>query len=246
MNITAAIQKNSRQGILRALSKAGATPNGAMMAMAIASGSGSQDLTIRILKDFVERGADFKEVGRDGLSSMHQAALKGRFEVIAYLQTLGCSLDARGKDGITPLMAIAAAKAHAETIKNFGRLDGVGLDSWDIRGRSAIHYCGDSRTAQALAEVGASLDKTDKNGYTALMLALGQRRGEGEGLARSLVELGAKTGIVGHDGRRAAEIAENGSIDRDFVDQLRALAEREAIESRTPAGVSTAPQRRSL
>lgn len=90
------------------------------------------------------------------------------------------------------------------------------------------------------------MDKTDKNGYTALMLALGQRRGEGEGLARSLVELGAKTGIVGHDGRRAAEIAENGSIDRDFVDQLRALAEREAIESRTPAGVSMAPQRRSL
>lgn len=216
------------------------------MALAIASGSGNQDLTIRILKDFVERGADCKEAGRDGLSSMHWAALKGSFEVVAYLQSLGASLDSRGKDGITPLMAIAAAAAPPETIKAFGNIQGVGLDSWDNRGRSAIHYCGDPKTAQALAEAGVGLDWTDKNGYSALMLALGQRRGEGEALAMALVELGAKTGIAGHDGRRAADIAEQGGFRRDFVDQLKAWAEREIIELKTPAGIAMPPPRRSL
>lgn len=242
MNIIAAIQKNSRQAILRALSKGAVTPNGALMAMAVASGSANQDLTIRILKDFVERGADFSQTGRDGLGSMHQAAIKGRFDVIAYLQTLGASLDARGKDGVTPLMAMAAAAAPPETIKAFGKLLGVGLDSWDSRGRSAIHYCSDPRTAQALAEAGACLDNTDKNGYTALMLALGQRRGEGEALAKALVQLGAKAGIIGHDGRRAADIAHSSGLGVDFVDQLKAWAEREVIELQTPAGLST-PQR---
>ena len=63
----------------------------------------------------IEKGADFKSTGKDGMSVMHIAADNGDTAMVQYLMTKGMSVNIRNKEDETPFM-YAVAGDHKDTV----------------------------------------------------------------------------------------------------------------------------------
>ncbi len=166
-------------------------------ALVYAARSGSTGLMEILLK----RETD--EESRNG--ALYHAASDGRTESVGFLLDRGVSLEARNKEGDTPLMA-AARFGQTITVKLL--LDcGAEANARNRHGWTALMLAagsGSVETLQLLIERGAAVDAKTFYDETALMFAA--REGHREAV-KKLLKAGAETKSRDRSGKTARDIA---------------------------------------
>ncbi len=132
-----------------------------------------------------------------GTTPLLRAAKAGDTEVVKRLLKAGAHPNLPNVLGHTPVMAAAGLgsnivdtrgrfKTQAEAIETLGVLLAAGgeLNAGDARGQTPLHgaaYWGWNDVVQYLADKGANLDATDRDGKTPVDSALGRAGGHGRG-----------------------------------------------------------------
>ena len=183
----AARQKKDK--LIKDLVQLGADPNLAD------SESGMTPLVAAVMRDHVpsvkallENGADIEEPGPQGYRPLALAIAEARYEAAKTLMEAGADVSvASGKDGLTPLMMIAAQTGPAE---------------------GAMFLPGSTRPtdiAKGLVERKANVDAQSNVGMTALMVAAAHNSPPMIGL---LIDAGADPDIKNKSGQTARDVAE--------------------------------------
>ena len=125
--------------------------------------------TVRYL---LQHGADPNKFNRDGKMPIHEAAYKGKAEVVSALLEAGVSVDEETRDdnGDTALI-LAAAQGHAHVVKVLVEA-GVDLNYKNYKGFAAVHMAADKNKVEVIralhqAHLAISLRKSE----TALQIA---------------------------------------------------------------------------
>jgi len=149
------------------------------------------------VKYLLERGCHTGIVSEEGLTAAHEAAEYNHRETLQLLFQEGADMNAATRNGVTPLH-IAAENGHYDILE-FLIESGVDVDTVDSSGQTALHYnarqvvdhADDTRfqhegvaAAWLLFRHGATVDKSDDNGWTPLEIAVKTGR---IGLARTLL-----------------------------------------------------------
>ena len=123
------------------------------------------------------------QASNDLEGSLYSAIVNDQYEMVLFLIKSGANLNARDKDGWTPLIRCIQDKRTS-------------FDRWYFGKRYEI--------AAALVENGAALNDSDNDGLTPLMWAVNERQDD---IAKLLLEKGAKPGLVNRDGQSALNLA---------------------------------------
>jgi ankyrin repeat protein len=123
------------------------------------------------VRDFVMKNPDFANfVDENGRTPLHAAAL-GRKEIAEFLIANGADVDARKRNGVTPLH-VAAARGHGEIVKLLIS-GGANVNARTNDGETALHKAAESgytETAELLLSNGANVNAV-YHGETPLFLA---------------------------------------------------------------------------
>ncbi|KAK3265453.1 hypothetical protein CYMTET_25863 [Cymbomonas tetramitiformis] len=158
-----------------------------------------------------------------GRRPLHAAAEKGMVEMVRDLVDKGAEVDAEDGEGHTALtQALAGGKeAAARALLEAG----AGVDAGT--GQRPLHAAamkGTVEMVRELVEKGAEVDAEDREGCTALTVALAFGQ---EAAARALLEAGA--GVNAGTGRRPLHTAaEKGMVEMGMVEMVRELVEKSA------------------
>jgi len=156
-----------------------------------------------------------------------EAARDGNVERVRQCLQDGAEVNARDKDGTTPLMW-TAAYGRADAMKTL--LDrGASLETRDLYGwtalmRTSLH--GSSDAMKALLERGADLEAKSQDGWTALMRVAYSNQAQAAGL---LFQHGVNLDAKDHEGKTALDIAQENDH-HVIVDLIRAEQARRALE----------------
>ena len=149
------------------------------------------------LQAAIEHGANPRTISRSGQTLLHLAASNNHILAADYfIKKCGLEIEARGKQGRTPLHA-AAISATADMVQHL-LAAGARLDERDSNGQTPLHLAarkGNARIVRVLVENGAYLDMRDWEAKTPLDLALHNQR---EATRRLLDE--SKAARLGEDG----------------------------------------------
>jgi ankyrin repeat protein len=133
-------------------------------------------------------GANPNEVGPDGTTPLHQAALHSDPAMVALLLSKGASVDVRSKDGALPIHDAALGKS-AEVVR-FLAAKGASIASvtQDEMAQTPLHMAasfGRLEVIKALLDLGASIDVKDAKGRTPLDVAIANSQTEAATLIRA-------------------------------------------------------------
>lgn len=155
----------------------------------------------------VNRGADVHRRTLSGTTALHVSAAAGFVDMVELLVRFGADVNAVDRSGRTPLHAAAERGLH-ETC--FALVEAkVMLDAQDSEGRTALH-CAAGQCNLPLAAMICMYNATqvpDRRGNTPLHLAAPHK--QSKALVRLLVSHGAKLDARNHEGKTAADIAQD-------------------------------------
>lgn len=120
----------------------------------------------------IEKGADFKSTGKDGMSVMHIAADNGDTAMVQYLMTKGMSVNIRNKEDETPFM-YAVAGDHKDTVSALAKA-GAKINVQSRDGMTPLMIAllhKNLAIASWLLKNKADLYPSDNNGWAALRYA---------------------------------------------------------------------------
>lgn len=190
-----------REEVVRKLVEAGADVNaqshyrGLLLNGAISHtpdfGQPAHTLTPAMIKYLITAGANVNAAGRDGITPLMTAAVKGSDEITRMLIAAGANVNARDKEGKTALMhAPQYRNSKPEAVKVL-LTAGADVNVADNEGRTALMrgaYHGSVEIVRLLLGAKASVNAKDKKGMTALMHA---GTTFSVGAAKVLIEAGA-------------------------------------------------------
>jgi ankyrin repeat protein len=143
------------------------------------------------------------------LNAVFGAVLSGDLENLRLAVGAGVDINARDRDGRTPLFqAVIAGKENLvrELIRS-----GCDLKAKDASGKTALHLAAiQGRTAcvNLLIEAGSPVDERDKDGNTPLSDAVFYSRGKGD-IIQPLLKRGANPDLPNKHGVSPKELAES-------------------------------------
>jgi len=129
-------------------------------------------------KTLLEKGADVKKSGSDGVTLLHAVAARDDWQFAGYVLNLGPDINARDASGKTPLLSAIDKSA----IRVAGLLieKGADVNAKDRQGQTALHYLAAARNATALMmkakDAGIAVDGKDNLGRTPLAIAVENNR----------------------------------------------------------------------
>ncbi|MEM4367204.1 MAG: ankyrin repeat domain-containing protein [Candidatus Anstonellales archaeon] len=197
--------ERGHEGVVEMLIKAGAKVdlqdnNGKTALMRAANGNQK-----RVLKLLIEAGANLDLQDNDGRTALMWATLYdgGHKGVVEMLIEAGANLDLQNNNGETALMY--AAVNGAEEILELLIKAGAKVDLQDNDGRTALMWAAwyeHKRVVEMLRKAGANVDPkyVSKDGKSLLMYAA---NGGLDGLAKELIDKGAKVDLQDNDGSTA-------------------------------------------
>lgn len=150
------------------------------------------------VKGLLEKGADANSGDNTGTVLM-LAALKGYREIAKLLIEKGASVNATGKDGLTPLMRACASK-HVDTVSVLLEA-GANVNAKAKGGTTSLMFAawyGPKETVEKLLAKGADINAKTDTSNTALDFALEQRQ---FGIAKTLIAAGVDVNSKGNRGR---------------------------------------------
>ena len=147
------------------------------------------------------------EDGEDGLTLFHLAIQAGKQEVVQEMVAEVCMTQVDASSTALFLAAEARNAQIAEILLRYG----ASADAYDIAGRTALHRCqiGDNHQGVTTAETfleacPALLDKQDKEGHTALFMAVENNHRR---MTQKLLDKGADPNIRDRYGRTCLHVA---------------------------------------
>jgi ankyrin repeat protein len=183
----------------------------------------AQKGNVKKVEAYLQENPELLNVGdlQEGRTPLHWAALGGSVEVASLLISRGAQIQARDKDGQTPLHVVTTEEIARMLIKRGG--DSTSKDNY---GRMPLHYAayyGRDRMIDFFLASGALLNAADEEGNTPLLWALinGQK-----GSAVLLIEKGAAVNAAAKDGTTPLRIARKKGY-RDVVEMLQKRNARE-------------------
>jgi quinoprotein dehydrogenase-associated probable ABC transporter substrate-binding protein len=173
------------------------------------------------IKALIEQGADLEVPGQLGFRPLALALAEKKYEAAKALMDGGADVSiSSGKDGLTPLMIIAAQTGPAE---------------------GSIFVPGSVRPtdiAKALIEEGANIDAQAENGMTALMIAAANNSAPMIGL---LMDAGADPTVKNAQGQTAEDVA-NLNDNQEASQAIRVLSLSRATPASDADSSETAKQ----
>jgi ankyrin repeat protein len=120
---------------------------------------------------------DFKD--EDKTTPLHQAVKKGNDEIVGLLLEIGADIEARDKNGETPLFYAVSRSRHSGYHKVLDILleKGSNVNTVDESGATVLHHAAKSGSGSVtlrLIKHGANIKARDSDGLTALQLARGK------------------------------------------------------------------------
>jgi ankyrin repeat protein len=167
----------------------------------------ARESTAQLLLD---AGARVDLADERGQTALHWAATDAQPTMIALLVARGAKVNARDRDGRTPLYLAAAEEGHSSAIVELLRR-GADANASDMMHVTPLHVASalhDHTNAQTLLTYGASAAVADDFGRTPLHDAVRIRSLE---LARLLIQRGAPVNVVDAFGRTPIQIATRAS-----------------------------------
>ena len=139
----------------------------------------------------------------DGMTPLHEAIRSCRMDPAQALLAAGANVDARNKNGSTPLMFAGAQYGPGEDCTRMLIKCRAKLDLQNEFGETALMWAvtdGSEKSALALIEAHADLNLQDVNGNTALMRAInhGQRDA-----AKAMIAKGTRSNVKNNAGQTA-------------------------------------------
>lgn len=171
----------------------------------VAASDGSPDVMKYLL---YECHADIEAQNNSGDVALHLAAASGCAPSVRVLLLAGASVNARNKEGVTPLMAACTEDSDAEALRVLLASRALPNEQ-DNSGRTALMHCAINNTvdcARALLAAGAQLNACDKDGNTALMYAALHSH---EAVLSALLTAGADKKLKNKAGYTAGTLAKN-------------------------------------
>jgi len=169
---------------------------------------------VKVALFLVEHGADATAQDESGWTPLHWASEWANVEVACFLIEHGADATAKDESGSTPLHCVSHVLGAEDACTVFCYF--TAPTHKDNYGWSVIHLPPPElgkrlEVIHILLEHGANLEARDKDGYTALHMALLSMN---VGLARSLVELGANTTAQNYYGSTPLHLAlRNGHLE---------------------------------
>ena len=173
---------------INAQNKEGHTPQHLLLAM--------RSQVIDTMWFFLERDADVDAVDNNHSTLLHEASYYGNVKVAQLLLERGANINARNKEGHTPLHRVLVSLGYGAGVHYFDIIQllfehGANVDALDDAQSAPLHVASQSGSTEAtrlLLEYGADVHALDGNHSTSLHLA--SRIGNAE-VARLLLEHGA-------------------------------------------------------
>ena len=119
---------------------------------------------LNIVKELRHHGARYDLVDKGGSTAMHWAVDNKSVEVIKWMIKDGCAINSTDHAGWTPLLRNCMIKIHIPRFVSHVFMSNVADFAAAVAGSDEI--------AKVLIDQGAKLDKRDKDGKTALMIAV--------------------------------------------------------------------------
>jgi len=156
----------------------------------------SECLDIDTIRFFLDRGADVDAVDKSHSTLLHKASYYGDVKVAHLLLERSANINARNKEGHTPLRRALVSPGYGAGAHHFDIIQllfehGANVDALDDAQSAPLHVASQSGSTEAtrlLLEYGADVHALDGNHSTSLHLA--SRIGNAE-VARLLLEHGA-------------------------------------------------------
>ncbi|MDO8683286.1 MAG: ankyrin repeat domain-containing protein [Armatimonadota bacterium] len=152
------------------------------------------------------------DIKDNDVTSLFQAVSHDMKDVVRLLLSKGADLEAKDKDGGTPLFS-ASNKEMAQLLISKGA--NINAKS-GTNGRTALHSTGDIGVAEALIEAGLSVDVKDNNGVTPLFQAVYWNRRE---IVELLLSKGADVNAKAKDGQAPLFDADSVEIAKMLLDK---------------------------
>jgi ankyrin repeat protein len=152
---------------------------------------------------------------QEGRTPLHWAALGGSAEVASFLISKGAQIQARDKDGQTPIHLVITEEIARMLIKRGGD-----VTSKDNYGRMPLHYAayyGREKMIDFFLASGSLINALDEEANTPLLWALNNGQ---KAAAVLLIEKGANVSAAAKDGTTPLKVAKKKGF-RDIVDLLQ-------------------------
>jgi ankyrin repeat protein len=171
--------------------------------------------SLDVAKLLLKNGASARVVDERGGNLLHYAVTKNNaLDLIPFFSTQGVDVDARNKEGYTPLLLVVEYFYETDAYQAKPVL--AGKESLLLTGNSEKKSePGPRDVLQALAAAGADLNAADGNGDTVLMKSVFWEESE---LTKILLELGADPAVRNKSGQTARDIAYE--MGRRYIFQL--------------------------
>ena len=145
-----------------------------------------EDLDIDTIQFFLERGADADAVDNNHLTLLHEVSYNGNVNAAQLLLEHGANINARNKEGHTPLHRVLAdldddmGTHHFDTIQ-FLLEHGANVDALDDAQSTPLHVAseyGSAKATRLLLEHGANVYLQNNEGHTPSQVASAKGRQE--------------------------------------------------------------------
>ena len=210
---------------INAQNKEGHTPQHLLLAM------GSQ--VIDTMWFFLERDADVDAVDNNHSTLLHEASSYGNVKVAQLLLERGANINARNKEGHTPLHRVLVRLGYFGGADCFDIIQllfehGADVDALDDAQSAPLHVASQSGSTEAtrlLLEHGAVVDARDNKDSTPLHVA--SQCGKAE-VARLLLEHGANINARNKEDQTPRHLLLSMGTGRSDIDTIRSFLERGA------------------
>lgn len=161
----------------------------------------------------LQAGAEVNAADIQGRTPLHLAT---NLNSIHLLAQAGASLNAPDAHGLSPLHLAADSPERVEALIQAG----ADVNSTDPSGRSPLHITTSARTVELLARAGADVNSVDNLGNTPLMAHAAVDNPVDVSAAEALLDAGADTTVLNHQGASALKIAHKRPDNRRLIIEL--------------------------
>jgi ankyrin repeat protein len=173
-----------------------------------------------VAKYLISKGADVLVISQSGYTALHAASASGNPQVVELVISSNIDVNAKAKDGVTPLRLAAQANDITDIAASLIN-HGADVNIPDQDGRTALNWAvtmHHTKTVELLLQHGADVNIVDNLGMTALHWAiLRDGNSEHKQLAsyktvQLLLSKGARIDVVDKQGRTPSTIAKRKEI----------------------------------